>query len=175
MNEIWKPVRGFETFYECSDKGRVRNRQKQYLVGSVTPRGARRVGLSRPRRPIRYRFVHRLVAESFLRPCIRGHFVAHRNGVKLDNAAENLVFVRRGCTRTSFGLGEKCPNSKLTTDQVIELRALRHRGWTLQALSRRYGVAVSTVHRAATGVTWRHIPDGLSCSRRVGTDAISEF
>jgi hypothetical protein len=55
------------------------------------------------------------------------------------------------------GKGEQLWNSKLTTDQVREIRQRRARGETLKALGLEYGVALSLIGRIAQRKAWRHI------------------
>lgn len=52
--------------------------------------------------------------------------------------------------------GELHPNSKLTRDQVIEIRReIRVPGTSRAWLARRYGVSRSTIDLVVRGVTWR--------------------
>ena len=47
------------------------------------------------------------------------------------------------------------PQAKLSPERVRTLRRLHAEGATLEALARRFHVAVSTTWRAVRGVTWR--------------------
>jgi hypothetical protein len=40
-------------------------------------------------------FVHRIVAAAFIGPCPDGLEINHKNGIKLDNRAENLEYTTR--------------------------------------------------------------------------------
>lgn len=105
MNEIWKPVVGYEGLYEVSNQGRVRS-----LDRSVIHKDGQMFVKGRILKPGKYRnryynvnlwkkgkmtnkTVHRLVAEAFIpnpdnKPCID-----HINAVKTDNRIENLRWV----------------------------------------------------------------------------------
>jgi HNH endonuclease len=50
--------------------------------------------------------------------------------------------------------GEKVHNSKLTSDQVREIRLLRKQGFTLKSLSLQYGVSLCTIHGIEKNRTW---------------------
>lgn len=111
--EIWKPVKGFEKYYEISNIGRVRSKDRyiynQYdintktnsnmrlqkgriLAGGITPAGYRRVILTKEQNTKYYKSVHTLVAEVFCeKPNTTERLVVnHKNGRKLDNRANNL-------------------------------------------------------------------------------------
>lgn len=53
----------------------------------------------------------------------------------------------------------------MTPKRVVELVALYDDGWSLPALSARYGVSVSTVSRIITGKTWGSVTGGRNRSR----------
>lgn len=93
--ETWVEIR---PGLEVSSEGRVR----QYLNGHLDRDGYRTIsggarGASRMK-------VHHLVAEAFLGPRPAGAVVRHRNDLKLDNRAENLVY---GTRRDNWHDGER--------------------------------------------------------------------
>lgn len=49
-------------------------------------------------------------------------------------------------------------SSKLTTEQVHEVRRRRTDGETIRALATEFGVHRRTISRAVTGSTWSHLP-----------------
>ena len=96
--EIWKPIKDFEGYYEVSSLGRVKSlnyrgtgkekvlknieEYKGYLIVNLTKNGKQKSF-----------YVHRLVAEAFIPnpdnlPCID-----HINTIKNDNRVENLRWV----------------------------------------------------------------------------------
>lgn len=105
-NEEWRPVVGFEDYYEVSSLGRVRSldrlvgtgpggNSKRLLPGRVLSAGSgthyRNVSL-KVNKVATTRTVHTLVAEAFLGPRPEGHDVCHNNGDRHDNRAENLRY-----------------------------------------------------------------------------------
>lgn len=97
MEESWKPVYGFEGFYEISDRPRI----KRIKAGQGTKAECMKQGNRRGYKEVRLckngksslHLVHRLVALSFIpnlenKPCVN-----HINGVKSDNRPENLEWV----------------------------------------------------------------------------------
>ena len=103
--EQWKPVHGYEGIYEVSSHGRVRsldrtvtysNGQVRRLKGKVrrTPLnqdGYPRVNLSHQGED-KTRYVHSLVAESFIGARPEGMEICHSDGNKTNNHVANLRF-----------------------------------------------------------------------------------
>ena len=54
-------------------------------------------------------------------------------------------------------VGESNPSSKLTKDDVIEIRTLVKAGHLQKDLATRYGVHIVTVSDIAIGKTWAHL------------------
>ena len=104
----WKPIAGFEGYYEVSDDGQVRsvprvvtrkNGAKLTVGGRVlkanrpsNPRDYPSVGLYKPGSKEVHKKVHILVAEAFLGERPNGYYVCHNNGIPTDNRVENLRY-----------------------------------------------------------------------------------
>ena len=96
--EIWKPIKEFEGYYEVSNMGRVRSLnykrtgKKKILKNIEDYKGYLEVGLTKNGKRKQFK-VHRLVAKAFIpnpenKPCID-----HINTIKSDNRVENLRWV----------------------------------------------------------------------------------
>ena len=102
-NEIWKPIKGYEGFYEVSNFGRVKSLErkvkanfhfgntrtyKERILKSGNVKGYQQVTL---RNGIsKHEFIHRLVAEAFV-PNPKGYkTINHIDGNKKNNCADNL-------------------------------------------------------------------------------------
>lgn len=99
QSEEWRPVVGFEGWYEVSDRGRVRRVRggNGTHVGrmskiSLDAYGYPRVSMSKNSDRRMYK-VHRLVAEAFLGPCPEGMGVNHKDADKTNNAPGNLEYL----------------------------------------------------------------------------------
>lgn len=95
MDEIWKPVNGYEGLYEVSNIGRVRSLKRKSTKGRVLKLqsdkdGYKTVNLSRNNISKVLR-VHRLVAMAFIENTdSTKNIINHKNEDKGDNRVENL-------------------------------------------------------------------------------------
>ena len=93
MKEVWKDIPGFEQFYQVSNLGNVMSKKKKRVLSpQPNSNGYLRVEL-KANGSRRRAFVHRLVAESFVKnnedkPCVN-----HIDSNFLNNAQENLEWV----------------------------------------------------------------------------------
>lgn len=165
--EEWRPVVGYEGWYEVSNLGRVRRvgAGRGSTVGRILRtrpdrNGYRLVELHRERRR-HGENVHRLVAAAFLGPRPAGMEVNHRDRDKMNSALANLEYVTPSenvahAYRTGVvpRRGERHGMAKLTAEQVREIRAARG---TLKRIAAQYGVAMATIHMIRSGQTWGHL------------------
>ena len=138
MNEVWKEIKGYESYYEVSSQGQVRRiggkQLKAILDGKYYTVGLCVNGVRKKFR------IHFLVAQSFLEPCPgeygcgKGKYqIDHKNDNHLDRA-ENLqwllhednCFFKNEEThpfRTQAPhRGSKHGRAKLTETQVLRIR-----------------------------------------------------
>lgn len=97
MNEIWKPIKGYEGLYEISNYGNVKSlryhngTQTRLLKPRVNKYGYLQVGLYLPKQKQPKTFtIHRLVATSFLDNKYNYNQVNHIDGNKTNNHVQNL-------------------------------------------------------------------------------------
>ncbi len=141
--------------------------------GTVTRDGYRRVRFSAGKRGLSL-LAHRVVALVFIGPPPDGMQVNHIDGDKLNNAVENLEYVtcreniRHSIRMGLFARGERMGSSKLTEEQVLEIRRLYSEGGgviragcaakhSTRALAKRFGVSASAISGIVTGRTWTHL------------------
>ena len=92
IQEIWKPIEGYEGLYEISNLGRLRNSKGVIKKSQSNGNGYKKVFLYRGGKGKRF-FVHRLVAKAFIpnpenKPCVN-----HIDESRDNNVASNLEWV----------------------------------------------------------------------------------
>ena len=103
MEEIWRPVKGFEGYYEVSDLGRVRsidrvvvdkNGRQQFKKGTLLKYRSDRQGYIVVALSIKkhytHKCVHTLVADAFIPNPDNLPQVNHKDEVKSNNCVDNL-------------------------------------------------------------------------------------
>lgn len=96
MNEIWKPIEGYEGKYMISNLGRVkslnykRTGKEKILKSNIDNVGYVRISLSKPAQKRKTFWIHRLVAEAFLPNPDNLPQVNHIDENKENNSLENL-------------------------------------------------------------------------------------
>ena len=176
MKEKWKIIEEFPR-YLISNKGRIKIlstlEDKKVFVKDD---GYIATTLGNGKQS--YKYVHRLVAEAFIKNKHNKPQVNHINGIKGDNRAENLEWMtpaenirhaidtgllkykkkEKEIKNSKYSLGEEANGSKLTPEEVIEIRVL----WELREfkqveLAEKFGVDNSTINDIIRRKRWKHI------------------
>jgi hypothetical protein len=91
--EIWKPIKGYEEYYEISNKGRVRNiKTGQFKKASVGKVGYPVVDICKNGKR-KHKYLHRLLAEHFIPNSENKPQVNHIDGNKTNYQLNNLEWV----------------------------------------------------------------------------------
>lgn len=156
--------------YRVSDDGKVWS-GKSGVWRELSPqkvgvyRNYCKVSLCDGKGSIRQKYVHHLVLLSFVGPCPDGMEAIHENDVQQDNRLTNLSWGthKRNCQlRRSNGkdrYGANLPQAKLSEEDVTWIRKNRP-AVKLKDMAKKFGVSVPTISDAATGRTWKHLPNG---------------
>lgn len=98
MDEIWRPVKGYEGLYEVSNMGRVKSlHTSQGIILKQCTRSGGYAGINLHKGgTCNYKLVHRLVATAFIRNPNNYECVNHKDGDKKNNTVDNLEW----CTRS---------------------------------------------------------------------------
>lgn len=94
--------------------------------------------------------VHRLVAMTYCHKPAGRDVVNHINGIKADNRAENLEWVTPA-GNVEHAVRTGLTPSKLTDQDVLDVRAALATGETVKTLAARYGVSDTLVYWIGTG------------------------
>lgn len=175
-NEEWRPVVGWEGFYEVSNYGRFRSldrvssngrRHTGRMIGTRPVNGYLHACLCRPGQQSQY-LAHRLVAAAFIGQCPPGHTVNHRDGDKQNNHISNLEYMtpsqqmrhaRAVCGYVSVR-GKQHPSTTLSDGKVMLLREMYRSGvYTQQDLDAIFGISQTAVGRILDRTNWKHISD----------------
>jgi hypothetical protein len=172
QTEAWKPIPGWEGFYEASSMGRIRSLKRPgktqfgirqnggkilkqiphnngYLVVNMTANGKRKQEL-----------VHKLVLEAFVGSRPDGMEACHNNGNRHDPRVENLRWDTRKANHAdkldhgTWQGGEASGTSKLTESAVIEIRQSDQ---SINEIAAKYGVSRGCIEKAKYRQTWRHL------------------
>ncbi len=165
--EEWRLVPGTSSCYEASSWGRIRR--------AAAARGTRPRRILRPRSnrwgyllvaislagSEKHRFVHRLVAETFVGPppdC-RSQ-INHLSGDKHDNRPANLEWagaatnMRHAATLGLVARGQRNRSARLKEQEVLAIRDLAAASTSQREIARRLGVPRSTVGDVVRGRAW---------------------
>lgn len=182
--EIWKPVQGFVN-YEISNYGRcrslprvtkrIRNMHGKQQVNHIPFPGK----MLKPRydqkgyvRYVLYREegkkqfkAHRLVAAHFIGELVGKLQVNHIDGVKDNNFVDNLEICtnrenqihayKTGLSTVPDNRGAKNGMSKVTEQQVVEMRIRLSLGESAYDLATEFGISYSSVRSICNGTSWK--------------------
>ena len=130
----------------------------------VKRNGYRQVGLYDERGDATSLHVHVVVLLTFVGPRPEGcPHTRHLNGIPHDNRLENLAYgtakentadqIRHGTEVR----GSRVGSSKLTEEQVREIKRLLAVGEKQDPLALRFGVSQAQISKIAIGEAWKHI------------------
>lgn len=174
MEGEFRPIEGYPG-YRVSRHGEVqscwsRHARPSRMTETWLPlRPARRrwghltVNLSRDGKKTS-RPVHRLVLEAWAGACPPGLICCHNDGDPSNNSVENLRWdtpqanADDSLKHGTRARGSKCKASKLTEDEVVEIRGLRSDGESIGVLASRFGVTYENVLAIVRRKSWRHLP-----------------
>lgn len=168
MTEQWRPIPGYEGFYEVSDQGRVRsvdrvltqkNGYARKLKGTVIRPYTHRSGhlYVRLGRARAYG-VHILVASAFIGTRENGSVVRHLNGCPCDNRVQNLAYgSQQDNVRDCYSYGGKAGSGKLYREQVLEIRNKLARGIPHSQIAEQYHVSAQTISNINCRKTFGYI------------------
>jgi hypothetical protein len=175
MSEEWRPVPGYEGSYEASSHGRIRSltRLVKYFRGTRVREGVilkQSIGRSQSSQYLAINFskdgvtkivrVHRVIAETFFGEIPKNAMVRHLDGDSLNNYAENLCIGsykenwRDAISHGTASIGQDHAISKLTNENVFEIRRMLKEGVAQWVIAEKFNVAQTNISHIHTGRSW---------------------
>lgn len=169
----WVAIPGFDGAYEVSTDGQIRRgtdcTKNGARKGFIKKHRVDHLGYARVtcRRNGKSAIVspHIAVLQAFVGPRPLGHDASHLNGIKLDNRLENLAWETasanhlRKIEHGTIVRGEKHKCSKLTEEQVVEIRQRYVPGVNRYIdIANEYGVSNVLIGKIVNRKAWRHVP-----------------
>ena len=170
--EIWKPVVGYEGFYEVSNLGRVRSLvRRMYDLNKQTIEDKPRIKILSPSHHrsgyllltltkdgvVKRAYVHRLVADAFLDKKNETDVVNHKDLNKTNNCVCNLEYISFTENMAHAWKNGAC-KSKLTVDDVRDIRNRFALGETPTQIQSDYQfVSVGSIRNVVSNKTWRWV------------------
>ncbi len=111
-------------------------------------------------------YVHRAVLTAFVGFGEEGMEIRHLDGNPTNNQLDNLAWGTRqenADDRKIHGtllIGERSSSHRLTERDVILIRSL-HGTKSLRTLAKQFGVSHTAIRRAALGIKWSYLKEGL--------------
>ncbi len=144
--EIWKDIEGYKGLYQISNFGRVKSFYKfKILKSRPNGKGYLRVHLSNNFIVTDY-YIHRLVAQAFILNPNNYHCINHIDGNKSNNHYKNLEwcsYSENNQHSYDIGLkksGEEHYRSKLSNNDVKEMKNLSKLGWKSKDIAKKFNV-----------------------------------
>lgn len=171
--ETWKPVPGYEGYYEVSDAGHVRSltRETGYrnrvYAGRLLDPGINHSGYPTVTLCVRgqkeHWFVHELVLTTFVGAKPAGLITRHKDGTRTNNRLANLAwgtYAENSADARQHGtheVGSMRKQAKLTESAVAEMRKEAAAGKPVKDIAKKWGVAFRTAAHAISGTKWKHV------------------
>lgn len=156
--EVWKPVIGYENQYLVSSMGRVWSfNYRRTRCGSILKNDDKNkyhsILLSKKGKHSR-KYIHRLVAETFIPNPHNLPQINHKDGNKYNNCVENLEW----CTQSenskhAFMMGLE--KQKLSKEDVVNIRNKGIAG--RDEIMKHYGISISAFYRIIKRETWTNV------------------
>ena len=162
-----KYIPGYEGLYTISELGVVTSTAKQCtLTPHLTNSGYRAVKLWKEGKYM-HKYIHRLIAESYIHRPNKKDTVNHIDGNKLNNACQNLEWVTKSENSRhaySTGLmvaypqrGSKHGEAKLHERDIPIIKKLYESGFSYSEIANKFNVTKGTIWKVYHGLSWTHV------------------
>lgn len=173
--EQWKYL-NFSDNYMISNLGRIKsithtivsNRGYSYklkgkiLKDRITPNGYNQCCL-RINKKYKYYYIHRLVAEHFIKKINNNMEVNHKDGNKLNNNIKNLEILTSKENKYHAKINKLVASSEnhgltyLTNKDILKIRQLANSGFSNSEIAKKYKLTTKYIWAIVTRRTWKYI------------------
>jgi hypothetical protein len=175
QQEIWKPIPGWDGYYEISNLGNVmrcyrivfKPRRLKYKSQIIKPWKDRNGYLLVTLRRLderRHMQVHRIVATVFIDNPDNKPQINHNDCNKTNNIYSNLQWVtqnenmKHASDNGLLAIGERNKSSKLNTDNVLKIKELIKCGTRVMDVHKEFSfVTPSAIRNIKNNITWKHL------------------
>jgi len=163
MEEIWKPIKDFETYCEISNLGNVRSLRTGKLRKLQIHTDGYYCLIFFVNKLRHTKYIHRLIAEAFIPNPDNKPEINHIDGNKKNNNILNLEW----CTHKEnidhaynnnlikINRGENKNNHKLTDNDVILIRSLNNIKQI--DIAKKFNISTKTIRDILNNKTWKHL------------------
>jgi hypothetical protein len=179
-----KDIPGYEGSYAITDDGKVWSYPRQWqfakkhcvtghhngkFLNQHKHSGGYLMAVLTTHSKKRMRYIHRLVAQTYIPNPHSLPEVNHKDGNKKNNHVSNLEWVTRKQNAKHakklgvYGVhnparGERHPDARLRDQDVLEMRAIRKFGFTIKVIAHAYSHSWSATREVLTYQSWTHLP-----------------
>ncbi len=169
LNEIWKPIVGFEGLYKINNYGEILSLHKRHKGNKVILKQSLKDGYAYvtlyKNKIAHYKRVHRLVLIAFIESNSLKRYCNHKNGIRNDNRLENLEWVTKSENelhayrilnkKPNILKGENHGNSKLTSKEVNAIRKLCEKGHKKKRLAEWFNIGQRQIYYICNRKSWK--------------------
>lgn len=167
-DEVWTQIPGFEDYY-ASESGQILSTKAKTpkVMSPIPAKDGHLYVFLYVHGKGRKQWVHQLILRTFVGEPPKGQECRHLDGDPSHNYFSNLAWgtrlenmqdIRRHGRQPE---GENSVAHKLSAQDVIDIRK-QYGTKTIRALGREYGVSHTVIRRAALGINWRGVKEGLA-------------
>lgn len=162
---LFKPVSGFEKFYEVSADGavfsKITNRFRSAVINEKN--GYATLVLCDPsNKEKKTKYLHRIVAEAWLSKPDGCDFINHKNENKLDNHAQNLEWCTKAYNNSYNGKNQKSSKKIIqidpnTGEDICEWKSARDASRNLGISYKNISAVCRGLRKSAGKYSWRFV------------------
>ena len=165
LGEEIRDIAGYKGLYSVTSEGRIWSHVSNIWLKLITAsNGYSRVGLYDYLGSCQQYSVHTLVLQTFVGLAPEGLICSHEDDDKSNNKLDNLSWKTQQYNNEkergglNLNVGETNGRSKLTEDDVLEIRRKYGEGLKGYRLAQEYGISPQALNKIIRKKLWSHLP-----------------